>query len=118
MISTPDHWWLTVALAAALAGDALLSIRPPQFIQQCLEGVRFPRDWWWTLVVIKLAAAGGLLLGLRYDGVAATTNAAVIGYFLCAAYAHVRARFVGSEFWLNCLGMLGFSTLVLAVSYA
>lgn len=118
MIGTPDPWWLTATLAAALAGDALISLRPPQFIQGCLDGVRFPRDWWWALIVIKIAAVLGLLIGLKYDGVAATTNAAVIGYFLCASYAHVRAKFMRSEFWLNCLGMLTFSTAVLAVSYA
>ena len=48
-------------------------------------------------------------------GVAA--NAGVVAYFVCAAIAHVRAGFLGSTFWVNCLGMLAFSTLVLIVSY-
>uniref|UniRef100_A0AAU2VJ13 DoxX family protein n=1 Tax=Streptomyces sp. NBC_00008 TaxID=2903610 RepID=A0AAU2VJ13_9ACTN len=117
MISTPDPWWPTALLALVLLSDAAMSVRPPVFIQQCLEGVRFPRDWWWVLVVVKFLAAVGLVAGLRYEGVAVTTNVAVIAYFLCAAYAHYRARFLKQEFWLNCLGMLVLSTAVLFVSH-
>ncbi|BDD81848.1 hypothetical protein TPB0596_16110 [Tsukamurella pulmonis] len=116
-IDTP-HWpALTVVLAAVLFGDALLSLRPPAFIRDCLDGVRFPRDWWWTLIVIKLVAVAGLLAGLWYPGVGVAANAGVVAYFVCAAIAHVRAGFLGSTFWVNCLGMLAFSTLVLIVSY-
>lgn len=112
------HWpWLTVALAVVLLGDALLSVRPPVFIQDCLDGVRFPRDWWWTLIVIKLVAVAGLFAGLWYPGVGVAANAGVVAYFVCAAVAHVRARFLGSTFWVNCLGMLGFAVVVLILSY-
>lgn len=117
MISTPDPWWPTALLAVGLFSDAVLSVRPPAFIRQCLEGVGFPRDWWWTLVVIKLLAAAGLVAGLRYAGVGLATNVAVIAYFVCASYAHYRARFLKQEFWLNCLGMLALSTAVLVLSH-
>lgn len=117
-IDTP-HWpWLTVALAAVLLGDALMSVRPPAFIRDCLDGVRFPRDWWWILIVIKLVAVAGLLAGLRYPGVGAAANAGVVAYFVCAAVAHVRAGFTGTTFRVNCLGMLAFSLAVLLLSYA
>jgi len=117
MVLTPVLWWPTVLLALALFVDALMSLRPPVFIQKCLDGVGFPRDWWWTLVVIKLMATVGLVAGLKYAGVGLTTNIAVIAYFLCAAYSHYRARFLKQEFWLNCLGMLELSVVVLLFSY-
>jgi TRAP-type C4-dicarboxylate transport system permease large subunit len=117
MTSTPDLWWPSALLALALFSDAVMSVRPPAFIRQCLDGVHFPRDWWWTLVVVKLLATAGLLAGLRYAGVSVTTNVAVIAYFVCAAVAHYRARFLKQEFWVNCLGMLALSTAVLFLSH-
>lgn len=117
MSSTPDPWWPTAILALALLSDALMSIRPPAFIRDCLTGVRLPEDWWWTLVVIKLVASAGLLLGLEYGGIGFAANGAVICYFLCAGYAHYRAGFLKHEFWINCLGMLGLSVGVLVISY-
>jgi hypothetical protein len=118
MTGTPQLPWLTVVLAVALLGDAVLSIRPPRFIRDCLDGVRFPREWWWILIVIKLLAGVGLLAGLHYPGVGQATNVAVIFYFVCAAAAHLRARFLQASFWINCLGMLVFSVLVFVVSYS
>lgn len=64
----PDPWWLSVTLAALLLLDATLSMRPPAFIRDCLDGVHFPRDWWWTLIAIKLTAVAGLLVGLVFPG--------------------------------------------------
>ena len=117
MIDTPLVGWPTALLSLTLFADAVMSLRPPGFIQRCLDGVRLPRDWWWILIVIKLLAAAGLAIGLAYPGIAYATNVGVIAYFICAAYAHYRARFLKQEFWLNCLGMLGFSIAVLATSY-
>lgn len=113
MTDVPSLWWPTALLALVLLADALMSIRPPAFIQGCLDGVGLPREWWWVLVVIKLLAAAGLLAGLHYAGLGLAATVGVVAYFLCAVYAHLRARFVGTEFWLNCLGMLGLSTAVL-----
>lgn len=117
MSDTPTLWWPTTLLALTLFGDALLSIRPPAFIQACLDGVGLPRQWWWTLIVVKLLATAGLVAGLQYDGIGLAANTGVVAYFLCAAYAHIRARFLRQEFWLNCLGMLVLATAVLIVSY-
>lgn len=117
MADVPTLWWPTALLALALLVDALVSIRPPAFIRGCLDGVALPRDWWWALIVIKTLAAAGLVAGLVYDGVGLAANVGVVAYFLCAGYAHIRARFLGQEFWLNCLGMLSFAVGVLTVSY-
>jgi hypothetical protein len=113
----PEPWWLTAVLAAVLLVDVALSVRPARFIARCLDGVNFPREWWWTLVVIKLLAVAGLATGFVVPGVALASNVAVVVYFLAAAAAHIRARFLTSLFWLNCLGMLALSLVVLVVSY-
>ncbi|MGW8380645.1 DoxX family protein [Streptomyces sp. ODS28] len=113
----PGPWWPQVLLAGVLAGDAAMSLRPPGFIRACLDGVRFPEDWWWTLVVIKFLAVAGLVTGLYVAGVGAAANVGVVCYFLAAVFAHLRARFLGSAFWLNCLGMLGFSAFALVFTY-
>lgn len=107
--------WLTLFLAAVLAGDVLLSLRPPRFVRDCLEGVRFPADWWWVLIVVKLLAAGGLVLGVWVPGMSLAAAAGVVVYFLCAVTAHLRAGFLGSAFWFNCLGMLALSGVTAGV---
>ncbi|SEB52400.1 DoxX-like family protein [Paramicrobacterium humi] len=117
MILLPGPWWPTVVLALIIFSDAILTALPPRFVRDCLTGVRFPREWWWTLVVVKLLAAAGLLLGLAVPGVAFAANAGVVAYFAVAGYAHIRVRFMRSEFWVNCLGMLALSLAVLLVSY-
>lgn len=118
MTLLPHFPWLVVLLAVVLLGDAVLSLRPPAFIRDCLTGVGFPRQWWWTLVVVKVLAATGLLVGLRVPGVAFSANVGVICYFLCAVIAHIRADFTGRELWINCLGMLTLALGTAAVSFA
>ncbi len=117
MILIPDPWWLPAILAAALFFDAIASIRPPKFIRDCLNGVGFPRDWWWALIVIKTLATAGLIVGIWVPGVAFAANVGVVVYFLSAAAAHIRARFTGQSFWVNCLGMLALSVAVLIFSF-
>lgn len=114
---TPDPAWPQLLLAAALLVDAALSIRPPQFIRDCLNGVGYPEQWWWSLILIKTLGAAGLMAGCYIEGIGATTNIAVIAYFVLAAIAHLRARFLGSAFWLNCLGMLALACASFAYSY-
>ena len=117
MLLIPILWWPSALLAFVLFADAVISIHPPKFIQTCLEGVQFPREWWWTLVLIKLLATAGLVAGFALPGVGFAANVGVGVYFLAAAIAHIRARFLKREFWLNCLGMLALSLGVLLISY-
>lgn len=109
----PTPGWPAVLLAVALLADIIMSIRPMKFIQDCLDGVGFPRDWWWALLAIKSLAVVGLIAGLWIPGVAISATIGVTTYFCCAAYAHIRAKFFGQAFWLNCLGMLALSAVVL-----
>lgn len=116
MILLPHVWWLPALLALVLLIDVVLSLRPPKFIRDCLDGVGFPREWWWTLLVIKTTAVVGLVVGIWMPGVAFAANTGVIIYFVAAAAAHVRARFTGTEFWINCLGMLALAIIVQVLS--
>ena len=45
-----------------------------------------------------------------------SANTGVVAYFLCAVAAHLRARFLASAFWVNCLGYLAVSTTILILS--
>ncbi|MGO1236551.1 DoxX family protein [Microbacterium gubbeenense] len=116
MILLPHVWWLPALLALVLLIDVVLSLRPPKFIRDCLDGVGFPREWWWTLLVIKTTAVVGLVVGIWVPGVAFAANTGVIIYFASAAVAHLRARFTGTEFWINCLGMLALAIAVQVLS--
>ncbi|AAT89676.1 conserved hypothetical protein [Leifsonia xyli subsp. xyli str. CTCB07] len=98
--------------------EAALSIRPPAFIRDCLNGVRLPQEWWWTLIVVKALASAGLIVGIWTPGVGIAANTGVVAYFLCAAAAHIKARFLGRAFWINCLGMLALTGVALIASYA
>lgn len=118
MSFSPDPVWPQLGLAALLALDVALSLRPAGFIRDCLNGVRFPEDYWWALIAIKSLAVAGLVAGLWHDGIGLAANVGVIAYFLAAVVAHLRARFIGSEFWVNCLGFLGTAIGALVLSYA
>lgn len=113
----PDPWWVPAILAFVLLADAVMSLRPPAFIRDCLDGVGFPRDWWWALIVVKVLAAAGLIAGIWIPGFALAATIGVIAYFVSAVVAHIRARSLGQEFWLNCLGMLVLSLAVLVIAF-
>lgn len=51
-------------------------------------------------------------------GAGIAANVGVVVYFLAAAASHLRARFLGPAFWVNCLGMLLLSIAVLVLSLA
>lgn len=113
----PDPRWPVVLLAIVQAADALLVLLRPPFIVACLDGVRLPRRWWPLLVWLKAAAAAGLIAGLWVPWLGLTTSVAVVAYFVVAATMHVRSRYLGRDFWLNCLGMLAMSVAVVLVSF-
>lgn len=113
----PSPIWPVVVLLVIQAGDTAMTLRPPRFIADCLESVRLPRDWWWVLTTAKTASVVGLAVGFRVPGVAMTTTAAIVVYFLAAGAAHIRARALSSAFWVNCLGMLVVSLAVLVGSF-
>ncbi|TDC78649.1 DoxX family protein [Streptomyces hainanensis] len=113
----PSPVWPILILLAVQTGDAAMMVRPPKGIVDCLEGVRFPRDWWWALITVKATSVVGITVGLWVPGVAMTTTAGIVVYFLAAVAAHIRARALGLTFWVNCLGMLLLSLTVLIVSF-
>lgn len=117
MLLIPEPWWPQAVLALILFGDAVLSVRPPKFIRDCLDGVRLPREWWWVLIVVKVLAVAGLVAGHWLPGVGFAANLGVVAYFGCAVVAHVRSRFFGQAFWLNCLGMLALAVAALIGSF-
>jgi hypothetical protein len=59
-----------------------------------------------VLAVVKFLAAAGLVAGLWIPGLGVAASVGLVVYFLCAAAAHLRAHYIGRDFWLNCLGML------------
>ena len=118
MILLPDPIWPAVLLAGVALGDAAFSIKPPALIRNCLISVGFPLEWGWALIVIKTLGAAGLIAGIWIPGLAFAANVAFIVYFVCAAIAHIRARALGSTFWVNCLGMLALTTATLVISHA
>ncbi|MFW9238677.1 hypothetical protein [Corynebacterium striatum] len=77
---------------------------------------QLPKNWWWTLIAIKSLAATGLIAGTLKKNASITTvvSGGVLAYFACAITAHIRAKFLKQEFWINCLGMTGLSATVLA----
>lgn len=117
MFGTPDPVWPVIVLAVFVGSDALMSIRPPKFIVDCLNGVGFPLEWGWALVWVKTVAVAGLIVGIWQPGVGVAAVAGIIAYFVAASVAHLRSGFMNSTFWVNCLGMLALSIAVLLYSF-
>ncbi|WP_423219048.1 hypothetical protein [Zhihengliuella halotolerans] len=65
-----------------------------------------------------MVATAGLIAGFWFPGVGIAANVGVIAYFVAASVAHVKARFLKSEFWINCLGMLALSATTLILTLA
>lgn len=106
MPTTPDPWWPVVVLAGIQAVDAVLCVRPVDFVRGCLEDVRFPRRLWAVLPWVKGLAAAGLVAGLVVPYLAFLTSAALVAYFAVAIVMHVRARDLGRNLFVNATSML------------
>ena len=116
MILESSPAWPTAILAFVVFCDAIMSIRPLAFIRVCLTGVNLPENWWWVLVYTKLVATTGLVAGFWFPGIGIAANIGVIFYFIAACVAHIKARFLESEFKINCLGMLCLSVASLILT--
>ncbi|MGY0390394.1 DoxX family protein [Nocardioides sp. WG-D5] len=114
----PDPWWPVVLLAVIQIGDAVMCFKPVGFIARCFTDVGLPRALWPVMPWVKVAATVGLVAGLWVPYVGALTSAALIVYFVCAIAAHVRARDIGRNLFLNatlslvlCVAVFGFCFL-------
>ncbi|MGJ0203580.1 DoxX family protein [Leucobacter sp. gxy201] len=67
--------------------------------------------------MIKNLATVGLIVGIWVPRIAFAANVGVVVYLIAAAAAHIRARFTGQSFWVNCLGMLTLSFAVLIFTF-
>lgn len=88
-------WWPLATLAVVQAVDAALCVKPPDFIQDCLTDVRFPRRLWLVFSPIKAVSAAGLVIGIWWPPLAVLTCAALVIYFVLAVDTHVRVRDIG-----------------------
>ncbi|WP_433157600.1 DoxX family protein [Kribbella sp. CA-247076] len=115
-----DPWWPLATLAFVQFGDAVLCYKPVAFVRNCLTNVRFPQRFWPVLTPLKLAAAAGLIIGIWVTWLAVLTAAALVGYFLVAIGAHLRARDFGRDLFVNATGMLALcvATLVFVLAAA
>ncbi|MBW0115743.1 DoxX family protein [Pseudonocardia abyssalis] len=99
-------WWPLALLAATQLGDAAMCLKPIDFIRQCLTDVHFPVRFWKVLPPLKAGAATGLVIGIWVPPLAVLVCAALVGYFVLAVVAHLRARDFGRALFLNATGML------------
>jgi hypothetical protein len=106
-------WWPLAVLAVIQLGDAAMCVKPVAFIRQCLVDVRFPERLWKLLPPLKVAAATGLVAGIWVPSLALLTCAALVCYFVVAIAAHIRARDLGRNLFLNATAMLALCTATL-----
>ncbi|MER7894531.1 DoxX family protein [Micromonospora sp. NPDC094482] len=110
-MSIPEPIWPVVALAILQLADAVLCVKPVEFVRQCLKDVAFPERFWPVLAPLKAGAAGGLLLGIFIPYLGLATASALVTYFAVAVALHVRQRDFGRNF-TNATGMLAICVAV------
>ncbi|MGC0364137.1 hypothetical protein ABH922_002121 [Rhodococcus sp. 27YEA15] len=81
--------------AAFQAGDAVISVKPIDYVARCLDSVHFPQRNRWIFPVIKAASAVGLAVAPKFPGLARVTAIMLTLYFAAAVGAHVRAKDLG-----------------------
>jgi hypothetical protein len=106
MSSLPAPIWPVIVLAIIQFGDALMCIKPMEFVATCFDDVHWPRRLWWVMAPIKFAAGAGLIVGIWVPYVGAVTSVALVAYFVVAIAMHIRARDFGRNLFLNATGML------------
>lgn len=87
--------YVVVTMVAVLANGGMVigDLTNASFVVGNAREVGVPSSWLPTLAVLKALGAAGLavgLLGLGYVGIAAA--AGLVGFYVCAVGAHVRAR--------------------------
>lgn len=115
--SLPAPIWPVLVLAAISAVDAVLCLKPAEFIAQCFTNVGFPRRYWPLMPVIKFAATAGLVAGLWVPVLGILTTGCLVLYFLIAIAMHVRMRDLGRNLFLNATGMLTICTATLTACF-
>jgi hypothetical protein len=105
--------WPLAVLAVIQLSDAAMCVKPVAFIRQCLVEVRFPERLWKLLPPLKIATATGLVAGIWVPPLALLTCAALICYFVVAIAAHIRARDLGRNLFLNATATLAICTATL-----
>jgi uncharacterized membrane protein YphA (DoxX/SURF4 family) len=113
----PEPVWPVVALAAISWFDAAISWKPVPFIAQCWEDVHVPRRCWRLLAWLKIAAGAGLVAGIWIPWLGLVTAVCLVGYFVGAITAHLRARDLGRNLFVNATGMLVLCVAVLLWSF-
>ena len=101
-----DPTWPLIVLAAIQLVDAAACVKPIAPVARCFDDVGFPRRLWWVFTPIKLVAAVGLLVGIWVPEIGLAACVGLILYFLLAIGAHVRARDLGRNLFVNASGML------------
>lgn len=78
--------------AAFQAGDAIVCIKPIDYVARCMDDVHFPRPYRWIFPVVKGSSAVGLVLAQQFPKLARFTAVMLAFYFALTVGAHVRAK--------------------------
>jgi hypothetical protein len=85
---------LIITIVAALANGyaASLNLAGADSVRLVADRVRVSQRWMVPLGILLAAGAAGLLVGLAVPAFGAAAATGLVGYFVCALGAHVRAH--------------------------